>query len=168
MTNFSDPQIWVAIAFILFFAFCGKFIWTKLSSFLDAQIKNIKTDISEAQKLHDEAKKLLTNEIKKFQDLEKEIKKILKDGKIQEQELQKENTKSIAEEIEKLEKASLEKISYLENQVVNEIRNKIAKKAVSLTQDFFTKELDSNIQLENINSSVDEIERSLKNKNSLL
>ena len=68
--DFSDPQIWVAISFILFFLFLVKLIWKKFSSFLDNKILEIKNDIDEAKKLHNEAKDLLAAETKKMQDLD--------------------------------------------------------------------------------------------------
>ena len=64
--DFSDPQIWVAISFILFFLLFGKFIWKKFSSFLDNKILEIKNEIDEAKKLHNEAKDLLAKKQKKF------------------------------------------------------------------------------------------------------
>ena len=168
MINFNDPQIWVAISFILFFSFSGKFIWSKLSSFLDNKIKGIGTEIKDAEKLHNDAKLLLSSEIKKFQDLDKEIKNILKDGKLQLQELQDKNKELIDIEIKKIKKNSLDKIKYLELQVINDVKNKIATQAVLVTQDFLMKELNATAQLDNINLSINEIETSLENNSSLL
>ena len=168
MINFNDPQIWVAISFILFFSFCGKFIWSKLSNFLDNKIDSIAAEIKDAEKLHNDAKLLLSSEMKKNQDLDKEIKKILKDGKLQLQELQLKNKENIDIEIKKIKKNSLEKISYLETQVISDIKNKVAAQAIQLTQDFLMKELDVNVHLDNINSSINEIEVSLKNNSSFI
>ena len=63
--DFSDPQIWVAISFILFFYFLENFV-EKFSSFLDNKILEIKNDIDEAKSLHNEAKDLLAKKIRKF------------------------------------------------------------------------------------------------------
>ena len=168
MINFNDPQIWVAISFILFFSICGKFIWSKLSSFLDHKIDSIGTEIRDAEKLHDDAKLLLSSEMKKFQDLDKEIKNILKDGKLQLQELQLKNKENIDIEIKKINKNSLDKINYLETQVINDIKNKIAAQAILVTQSFLMKELSANVQLDNINLSINEIDASLKNNSSFI
>ena len=168
MINFNDPQIWVAISFILFFSFCGKFIWSKLSSFLDNKIDSIGTEIKDAEKLHNDAKLLLSSETKKFQDLDKEIANILKDGKLQLQELQLKNKNNIDIEIKKIEKSSLEKINYLEKQVINDIKNKIAAQAIQMTQSFLIKELNTSVQLDNFNLFVNEIETSLKNNSSFI
>jgi len=168
MINFSDPQIWVAIAFILFFSFCGKFIWSKLSSFLDNKINIIGKEIRDAEKLHNDAKLLISSEMKKFQDLEKEISNILKAGKLQMQESQLKSKENINFEIKKINKTYLEKISYLENQVIADIKNKIAAQAIQVTQEFLMKELDTVVQLDNINSSINEIETSIKNNASFI
>jgi len=168
MINFSDPQIWVAIAFILFFSFCGKFIWSKLSSFLDNKINIIGKEIRDAEKLHNDAKLLMSSEMKKFQDLEKEISNILKAGKLQMQESQLKSKENINFEIKKINKTYLEKISYLENQVIADIKNKIAAQAIQVTQEFLVKELDTVVQLDNINSSINEIETSIKNNASFI
>jgi F-type H+-transporting ATPase subunit b len=168
MINFNDPQIWVAISFILFFSFCGKFIWSKLSSFLDNKIESIGTEIRDAEKLHEDAKLLLSSEVKKFQDLDKEIKNILNNGKLQLQELQLKNKENIDIEIKKIKKNSLDKINYLETQVINDVKNGIAEQAILVTQGFLMKELNAGVQLDNIIISVNEIENSLKNNNSFI
>ena len=168
MINFNDPQIWVAISFILFFSFCGKFIWSKLSSFLDNKIDNIGTEIRDAEKLHSDAKLLLSSEMKKFQDLDKDIKNILKDGKLHLEELQLKNKKNLDIEIKKIKKNSLDKINYVEAQVINDVKNRIAEQAILVTQSFLMKELNASVQLDNINLSINEIETSLKNNSSFI
>ena len=63
MFNFidlNDPQIWVAVSFLLFFIIFGNFIWKKLSSFLDNKINTIQQEIVTASNLHQDAKNLLS------------------------------------------------------------------------------------------------------------
>jgi F-type H+-transporting ATPase subunit b len=151
-----------------FFIFFGKFIWTKLSNFLDDKILTVRSEIEEAQKLHNDAKILLSKEMKKIQDLEKEMQKILEEGKSKILNLQKENKDNILMEIKKLEKASLEKISYLEHQVITELKQKIANQAMKVSQDFLIKKINTTAQLESISTSIDEIEGSLKNNPNLI
>ena len=51
--NFNDPQIWVAISFLLFFIIFGSFMWKKLSTFLDSKINAISEEIRVANNLHE-------------------------------------------------------------------------------------------------------------------
>lgn len=166
--NFNDPQIWVAFSFLLFFIIFGNFIWKKVSNFLDSKIKTISEEIIEASNLHQQAKDLLSEETKKFQGLDNEINIIIEEGKLKAQNLYNESKERINKEIEKLEKTSLEKISYLENQAIEEIQNKISKKALELTEKFLEKNLDKDKHIEIINSSINELEASLSKTNKFI
>ena len=89
--DFTDPQIWVAISFILFFLIFGKIIWKQLSGFLDNKILEIKHEINQAQQLHKDAKELLAIESKKAQDLDLIIKDIIDESKNKSYEILLEN-----------------------------------------------------------------------------
>ena len=131
--NFTDPQIWVAISFILFFLLFGKFIWKKLVSFLDTKILEIKDEIDEAKKLHHEAKELLSEETKKIQDLDLEIKEIIDNSKNQSYEILQKNTSKIEAQIALLEKDALEKIKVIQNQAIEEVKLDIIYKATMIS-----------------------------------
>ena len=62
--NLNDPQIWVALSFLLFFVIFGSLIWKKFSNFLDKKINDISQEILVASNLHQEAKNLLSEEKK--------------------------------------------------------------------------------------------------------
>jgi len=51
---FSDPQFWVAVAFVAFIAAVFNPVRKMLTTNLDAQIKNIKDKIEEAENLKNE------------------------------------------------------------------------------------------------------------------
>ena len=74
------------------------------------------------------------------------------------------NKIAIDEEVKRLEKSMLEKISFMENQVINELKNKIASAAIQQAEKFLIKKLNNKSQLESINFSLQEIENSIKNK----
>ncbi len=159
--NFNDPQIWVAISFILFFTIFGRFIWQKFSVFLDNKINAISAEIDSASNLHKDAKNLLSEEMKKFQGLEHEINIIIEEGKLKAQNLYNESKEKINDEITKLEKSSLEKINYLENEAVKEIQYRISEKAIKLTESFLENNINEKNQSEIFNNSIKEIEATL-------
>ena len=166
--NLNDPQIWVAVSFILFFLIFGSFIWKKFSGFLDRKIDTISEEINIANQLHQEAKNLLSDEMKKFQSLDNEINTIIEEGKVKAQNLYNESKDKINNEIEKLEKSSLEKIKYLENQAIDEIQEKISKEAMEITKKFLSENLNKDNHLELINSSLKEIESTLSTKDKFI
>ncbi len=143
--DFTDPQIWVAISFILFFLFFGKLIWKKLTGFLDAKIIEIKNEIDEAKKLHNNAKELLAEETKKIQDLDLVLKDIIDNSKNKSYEILQENTKKIEAQIELLEKDASEKIKVIQNQAIEEIKLDIISKATMISEKILREKLsDSN------------------------
>jgi len=166
--NLSDPQIWVAVSFLLFFIIFGSFIWKKFSTFLDNKINAISEEILVANNLHQEAKDLLSEEMKKFQGLDNEINTILEEGKLRAQNLYNESKERVNKEIEKLEKASLEKISYLENQAIDEIQNKISRNAIELTENFLVVSLNKENHSEIISNSIKELDATLTKTNKFI
>ena len=146
--DFTDPQIWVAISFILFFLLFGKLIWKKLSSFLDTKILEIKNEIDEAKKLHNNAKELLAEETKKIQDLDLVLKDIIDNSKNKSYEILQENTNKIEAHIELLEKDASEKIKVIQNQAIEEIKLDIISKATMISEKVLKDKLsDSNQHL---------------------
>tara|TARA_B100001248_G_C27387372_1_gene460397 strand:- start:1483 stop:1974 length:492 start_codon:yes stop_codon:yes gene_type:complete len=157
--DFTDPQIWVAISFILFFLTFGKIIWKQLSRFLDNKILEIKNEINQAQQLHKDAKDLLATEAKKTQDLDLIIKDIIDDSKNKSYEILLENKKKIETQVQMLEKDSLEKIKVIQNQALEEIKADIIRKATSMAEDVIKSKLSIENQQDIIQQSVDQTKK---------
>ena len=166
--NVSDPQIWVAVSFLLFFFIFGSLIWKKFSNFLDNKISAISEEILVASNLHQEAKKLLSEEKKRLQGLDNEINTIIEEGQLKAQNLYNESKEKINKEIMKLEKSAKEKIKYLENQAVIEIQNKISKHSIKLTEKFLEETLSKEAHSEMISNSINELEKTLAHKNKFI
>ncbi|GIS23815.1 MAG: hypothetical protein CM15mP124_2950 [Alphaproteobacteria bacterium] len=166
--NLNDPQIWVAVSFLLFFIIFGSLLWKKFSNFLDNKINDINEEILVASNLHQEAKNLLSEEKKKLQGLDNEINIIIEEGKLKAQNLYNESKEKINKEIMKLEKSAKEKIKYLENEAVIEIQNKISKHSIKLTEKFLEETLSKEDHSEIINNSINELEKTLAHKNKFI
>ena len=166
--NLNDPQIWVAVSFLLFFIIFGSLLWKKFSNFLDNKINDINEEILVASNLHQEAKNLLSEEKKKIQGLDNEINIIIEEGQLKAQNLYNESKEKINKEIMKLEKSAKEKIKYLENEAVIEIQNKISKHSIKLTEKFLEETLNKEDHLEMINNSITELEKTLAHKNKFI
>ena len=166
--NLNDPQIWVAVSFLLFFIIFGSLLWKKFSNFLDNKINDINEEILVASNLHQEAKNLLSEEKKKIQGLDNEINIIIEEGQLKAQNLYNESKEKINKEIMKLEKSAKEKIKYLENEAVIEIQNKISKHSMKLTEKFLEETLSKEDHSEMISNSINELEKTLTHKNKFI
>ena len=166
--NLNDPQIWVAVSFLLFFIIFGSLIWKKISNLLDHKINDINEEILVASNLHLEAKNLLSEEKKKLQGLDNEINIIIEEAKLKAQNLYNESKEKINKEIMKLEKSSKEKIKYIENEAVTEIQNKISEHSIKLTEKFLEETLSKENHSEMISNSINELEKTLVHKNKFI
>ena len=166
--NLNDPQIWVAVSFLLFFIIFGSLLWKKFSNFLDNKINDINEEILVASNLHQEAKNLLSEEKKRLQGLDNEINTIIEEGQLKAQNLYNESKEKINKEIMKLEKSAKEKIKYLENEAVIEIQNKISKHSIKLTEKFLEETLSKEDHSEMISNSINELEKTLAHKNKFI
>ena len=166
--NLNDPQVWVAVSFLLFFIIFGSLLWKKFSNFLDNRINDISEEILVASNLHQEAKNLLSEEKKRLQGLDNEITIIIEEGKLKAQNLYNESKEKINKEIMKLEKSAKEKIKYLENEAVIEIQNKISKHSIKLTEKFLEETLSKEDHSEMISNSINELEKTLAHKNKFI
>ena len=166
--NLNDPQIWVAVSFLLFFIIFGSLLWKKFSNFLDNKINDINEEILVASNLHQEAKNLLSEEKKKLQGLDNEINIIIEEGQLKAQNLYNESKEKINKEIMKLEKSAKEKIKYLENEAVIEIQNKISKHSIKMTEKFLEETLSKEDHSEMISNSINELEKTLAHKNKFI
>ena len=77
---FSDPQFWVAVAFVAFIAAIFNPVRKILTSNLDAQIKDIRNKIDEAENLKNETQTTLSEIKKRQNDVQIEIQDIHKDA----------------------------------------------------------------------------------------
>ena len=159
--DFADPQLWVAISFILFFLFFGKLIWKKFTEFLDNKILEITDEINEAKKLHNDAKQLLAEETKKLQDLDLILKEIIDNSKDKSYEILHENTKKIETNIELLEKDAIEKIKVIENQAIEEIKSDIISRAISISEKVLKNKISASNQQAIMKDSIDHAKKIL-------
>ena len=77
---FSDPQFWVAIAFLAFIAAVFNPVRKILTANLDSQIKDIKDKIEEAENLKNETQVTFSEVKKRQNDIQVEIQEIHKEA----------------------------------------------------------------------------------------
>ena len=78
---FSDPQFWIAIAFIIFVIAIFNPVRKMLSSSLDEKIENIKKSIEEAENIKNESQIALSNVKKRQSEIKSEIDEMKEDAK---------------------------------------------------------------------------------------
>ena len=159
----SDPQFWVALAFVVFIIAIFNPVRKILSSSLDIKINEIKNSIEEAENLKNETQAALSNIRKRQSDVKNEIENFNKSTKEKINMLEKKANEKLDEQTTKRELLAKEKIEQLTRDVNLEIQQYITKTAIDATMLVVKKRLDINEKQNLIDQSIKDLETILKN-----
>ena len=162
-----DATFWVMISF---FAFIGLLIYFKIPQkikiTLDNNIKNIKDQIDEANKLKEDAKNILTEHEKKISNSKAEVKQmIIKANEEAEKNVLKTN-QDFHNLMESRKKSAEERIKQLKNQALKDIKNASVKVAIDSVEKLVKNSLDKSKLDKIYSSSLEETKLALKKKSS--
>lgn len=159
-----DATFWVAISFFIFF---GGLIYLKapqkINGSLNEKINEIKTEIDEAEKIKNEAKKLLSDYESKIDKSEKETKKLIDDAKKISEELVLEKTKKFHQIMENKKKNAGQKIIQMKESALRDIKNISVKISIEAVELLIKNSVDKNKLEKLYTSSLDQAKNSLKN-----
>ncbi|MPZ08595.1 MAG: F0F1 ATP synthase subunit B [Kiloniellaceae bacterium] len=139
----NDPTFWVAIAF---FVFAGLMIWKARQPVLkglDARAERIKTELDEAQRLREEAQKMLAEYKRKQRDVAKEADDLLANARHEADLLRRQAAADLEQTLARREKAALEKIAQAETQAVLDVRAKAVDIAIAATAKLLSENVDA-------------------------
>ena len=159
---FADPQFWVAVSFVLFIAVIFNPVRKILISSLDAQIKEIKSKIDEAENLKNEAQKTLSELKNRESEVEKEIKELKINSEKKIVELKELYSKKLSEQIEKRKILAENKIEQLVRDTNISIKNYITSVAIEATKNILQNNLTNENKSNLINESIKDLDTVLK------
>ena len=160
---FSDPQFWVAVAFFAFIAAIFNPIRKILTSNLDAQIKDIKDKIDEAENLKNETQSTLSEIKKRQKDVQVEIQSIHADAENKVKQLEEIAEIKLKDQIAKRQVLAETKIDQLTRDANNVIQSHISSTAIAATISILQQKLDNQEQQKLIDKSIEELGSALKN-----
>ena len=160
---FSDPQFWVAVAFIVFIAAVFNPIRRILITNLDGQIKDIKDKIEEAENLKNETKVTLSEIKQRQKDVQVEIQEIHNEAKNKVKQLEEDSETKLKDQISKRQVLTEAKIDQLVRDANNIIQSHISSTAISATVEILKQKLNSKEQQKLIDNSIQDLESALKN-----
>ena len=145
-----DATFWLAISF---FIFCGILVYLKvpqkINNFLTDKINEIKKDLSEAEKLKDESKNLLSDYESKIDKSQKETKKIIDAAKDESEKTIVEKTKKFHQIIEERKKSTEQKIIQMKENAIKDIKNISVRISIEAVEKLIKNSIDKN-KLENL------------------
>ena len=160
---FSDPQFWVAVAFAAFIAAIFNPVRKILTSNLDAQIKDIKNKIDEAENLKNETQTTLSEIKKRQNDVQTEIQNIHKEAEKKVKQLEINAETKLKDQVAKRQILAEAKIDQLTRDANNLIQSHISSTAIAATISILQQKLDNQEQQKLIDKSIEELGSALKN-----
>ena len=160
---FSDPQFWVAVAFIAFIVAVFNPVRKILTSNLDAQIKQIKDSIDEAENLKNETQVTLSEIKKRQKDVQTEILSINDEAKNKVRQLELNAEQKLKDQIEKRQILATSKIDQLTRDANNEIQLHISSVAIEAMTNIIKQNLNEREKQKILDSSIDDLGAVLKN-----
>ena len=160
---FSDPQFWIAVAFVAFIAAIFNPVRKILTTNLDSQIKDIKNKIEEAENLKNETQVTLSEVKKRQNDVQAEIKDIHKEAEKKVKQLEEIAESKLKDQIEKRQVLAEAKIDQLTRDANNMIQSHISSTAIAATISILEQKLNNHEQQKLIDKSIEDLGSALKN-----
>ena len=162
-----DATFWVTVSFFIFLGILVYFkVPQKIKENLEQNILNIENQISEAEKLKEDAKNILTEQEKKISNAKNEVKEMLNKAN----EIAEKNVIKTNEEFHKLmenrKKSAEERIRQLKSQAEKDIKNTSVKIAIESVEKLIKNSLDKSKLDKIYSSSIEETKLALKKKSS--
>ena len=139
----SQPEFWLAIAFVAFVIAVAKPLGGKIAEALDGRSKLIARDIEEAAKLRDEAQALLASYQRKSREALKEAEQILTNAQIEARRIEDEAAANLATSLKRREQLALDKIAQAEARAIADVRNAAVDVALAATRKLIEQNLDA-------------------------
>lgn len=134
-----DPEVWVAVAFVIFVVGLGYLgVHKQITSALDNRGNRIKAELDDARRLKDEAMKLLADYQRKRQEAETEAQDIIAGAKAEADRLAVEAKARVEEFVTRRTKMAEAKIAQAEAQAMSDVRAAAAEAAVTAAEKILT------------------------------
>jgi F-type H+-transporting ATPase subunit b len=138
----SDPEFWVAVAFVLFVALI---VWKGLKPLLaalDVRANRIRQQIEETRSLRAEAERALGEANRKVREAKGEAEAILTHAKAEVERLKVHAVESLEASLKRREQNAMDKIAQAESRAVAEVRDRAIEVAIAATSKVLQEQMD--------------------------
>ena len=162
-----DATFWVTISFFIFIGILVYFkVPQRVMEVLDQNITNIKNQISEAEKLKEDAKNILTEHEKKISSSKNEVRKMIDKANDEAEKNVIKTNQEFHNLMENRKKSTEERIKQLKNQALKDIKNASIKIAIVSVEKLIKNSIDKSKLDKIYNASIEETKLALKKKSS--
>jgi F-type H+-transporting ATPase subunit b len=157
----SDPEFWVAVAFVLFVALI---VWKGLKPLLaalDVRANRIRQQIEETRSLRAEAERALGEANRKVREAKGEAEAILTHAKAEAERLKTQAVESLEASLKRREQNAMDKIAQAETRAVAEVRDRAIEVAIAATSKVLREQMEGTEGDKLVEDAIAEIGRRL-------
>lgn len=153
----KEAEFWVAVSFLIFVAFV---LWKGLKptlGALDARADKIKQELDDAQRLREDAQKLLAEYQRKERDAASEAEAMLAHAREEAGRLREKAAEDLKASMARREAQALDRIAQAEAQAKADVRAEAVNLAVAATRHLLAGKLDTKLADKLIDQSIKEL-----------
>lgn len=155
----SEPKVWIAVAFITFFAMFGKKLVGAMLRGLDARSETIARDLEEARRLREEANAVLNAYRTKHAESIKEAEEILHRARMDAERMVATAQAELKQLLDTRTRMAEAKISQAEKQAVDDVRGHVIDITISAAKALIMENIQAMPGDELIRRAIADIER---------
>ncbi|MFO0995636.1 MAG: F0F1 ATP synthase subunit B [Alphaproteobacteria bacterium] len=152
-----DPTFWVLVSFLVFIVLAIKPMRKSVLSALDQRAARIKAQLEEAQKLREDAQKLLAEYQQKQRQAMADIQGILAHAREEAARHRRQGEQALEASLQRRERQALDRIAQAETQALNDVRQAAADVAITATRQLLQSALDSSKRSAMIDAAIKEL-----------
>ncbi len=154
-----DETFWVAVAFVGFLLLVYRPVARGLSGALDKRSKQIEEELTEAQRLREEAQESLAAYQKKHREISEEAEQILKAARDEAKAMQKKAAEEVKKAVESRIHMADQKIAHEEKKAIQDVQKQVVDIAVSAARNVIVDNLQKDADESLIKVAVKDINR---------
>lgn len=157
----GDPEFWVSIAIVIA---VGGVIWKSapmLAQMLDSRAAKIRAELDEAQRLREDAQRMLAEYQRKQRDALREAEQIVALARTEAERAAVQAARDLEAALERRQNLALERIALAEAKATAEVRNTAVDVAVAAVRQMLAEQLDRQRKSKLIDDAIAELPKLL-------
>jgi F-type H+-transporting ATPase subunit b len=157
----AEPELWVGVAFLLFFALAGKVMWRRVSAMLDKRAADIMRALADAERLRDEALKAKADAERTLSRAASESDAILRHAREEAERMQARAAASLRTQVALREQQALDRIGQAEAAAAKHVRDSAVDVALDATRALLREQVGAGRSGAMIEDAIGELPRRL-------
>lgn len=162
MDIFLNPTLWVGVAFVLFVVLVGRNLYKMVGSMLDQRIARVKSTISEAENLRQQAEKILKEYQEKFGQAEYEAREMVLRAQAEAELLKEQSFKNLELTLERRQRDAITKMEQAQQQLLQQTKTEIAHMATHAVYALLSEKMTAKLDEQLFEHSLEEVQSQIK------